>query len=224
MNILVSCAGGPAAVGIVKSIEDFDSQGEHKTVAIDCDRLSVGFHLADRSYVVPFSVEDDYWKEVLKVIRKEKIDVIIPTGDADIVHFSKNKNVLNKMGVTVFMSDYETIKVCQNKLLFYKHLVKNGLENLLPKTSTDCREIDLPILCKPKRGSGSRGIELWETESQIKELDKVENLHYSSDYIFQEVQDYGLDIDVVFEAKAKEQAILKYRELYGDKQCQLLAK
>ena len=64
-----------AAVGIIKSIEDFDSQGEHKTVAIDCDRLSVGFHLADRSYVVPFSVEDDYWKEVLKVIRKEKIDV-----------------------------------------------------------------------------------------------------------------------------------------------------
>ena len=36
-----------------------------------------------------------------------------------------------------------------------------------------------------------------------------------SDYIFQEVKDYGLDLDVVFEAKAKEQAILKYRELYG---------
>ena len=204
MNILVSCAGGPAAVGIIKSIEDFDSQGEHKTVAIDCDRLSVGFHLADRSYVVPFSVEDDYWKEVLKVIRKEKIDVIIPTGDADIVHFSKNKNVLNKMGVTVFMSDYETIKVCQNKLLFYKHLVKNGLEILLPKTSTDCREIDLPILCKPKRGSGSRGIELWETESQIKELDKVENLHYSSDYIFQEYlpgTEYTIDVLCDLEGK-----------------------
>ena len=204
MNILVSCAGGPAAVGIIKSIEDFDSQGAPKTVAIDCDRLSVGFHLADRSYVVPFSVEDDYWKEVLKVIRKEKIDVIIPTGDADIVHFSKNKNVLNKMGVTVFMSDYETIKVCQNKLLFYKHLVKNGLENLLPKTSTDCREIDLPILCKPKRGSGSRGIELWETESQIKELDKVENLHYSSDYIFQEYlpgTEYTIDVLCDLEGK-----------------------
>lgn len=36
-----------------------------------------------------------------------------------------------------------------------------------------------------------------------------------SDYILQEVQDYGLDIDVVFEAKAKEQAILKYRELFS---------
>ena len=106
MNILVSCAGGPAAVGVIKSINDFDSQGEHKVVAIDCDKLSVGFHLADRSYVVPFSVEDDYWKEVLKVIRKEKIDVVVPTGDADIVHFASNVSMLSKINVVLFMSSY----------------------------------------------------------------------------------------------------------------------
>mgnify|MGYP001409137152 CR=1 FL=1 len=64
-------AGGPAAVGVIKSFNDFDTQGEHKIVAIDCDELSVGFHLADRHYVVPFSVEDNYWKEVLKIIRKD---------------------------------------------------------------------------------------------------------------------------------------------------------
>ena len=45
-----------------------------------------------------------------------------------------------------------------------------------------------------------------------------------SDYIFEKVNDYGLDLDVVFEAKAKEQAILKYRELHGDENCQLAAK
>lgn len=45
-----------------------------------------------------------------------------------------------------------------------------------------------------------------------------------SDYILQKVNDYGLDLDVVFEAKAKEQAILKYRELYGEENCQLAAK
>jgi len=45
-----------------------------------------------------------------------------------------------------------------------------------------------------------------------------------SDYILNKVSDYGLDLDVVFEAKAKEQAILKYREMYGDENCQLAAK
>ena len=45
-----------------------------------------------------------------------------------------------------------------------------------------------------------------------------------SDYIFNRVDDHGLDLDVVFEAKAKEQAILKYRELYGETNCLLAAK
>ena len=44
------------------------------------------------------------------------------------------------------------------------------------------------------------------------------------DYIFNRVDDHGLDLDVVFEAKAKEQAILKYRELYGETNCLLAAK
>ena len=38
---------------------------------------------------------------------------------------------------------------------------------------------------------------MWETESQIKELDKIENLHYSSDYIFQEYlpgNEYTIDV------------------------------
>ena len=197
MNILVSCAGGPAAVGVIKSIQDFDTQGEHKIVAIDCDKLSVGFHLADVSYTVPFSVEDDFWKEVLKIIRKEEIDVIVPTGDADIVHFARNSIMLRKIGVTNFMSTYKTIITCQDKLSFYYEMVDKGLEDLLPKTSDVARDIDFPKLCKPRRGSGSRGIDLWETKKDIKDFPLAENLHYSSDYIYQEYlpgTEYTIDV------------------------------
>ena len=160
MNILVSCAGGPAAVGVIKSFNDFDTLKQHKIVAIDCDNLSVGFHLADRHYVVPFSVEDNYWKEVLKIIRKEDIDVIVPTGDADIVHFARNSMMLHDLGVVNFMSNYKTISICQDKLSFYNHMYSKGLEDSLPKTSDNFRDISFPTICKPRRGSGSRGIEL----------------------------------------------------------------
>ena len=93
MNILVSCSGGPAAIGVIKSLRDIGFTG--KIVSIDCDSLSSGFYLSDKYYVVPLSVEDNFWSETLKVIKKEKIDLIVPTGDADIVHFSKNKKMLN---------------------------------------------------------------------------------------------------------------------------------
>jgi len=197
MNILVSCAGGPAAVGVIKSFHDFDTQGEHKIVAIDCDELSVGFHLADRHYVVPFSVEDNYWKEVLKIIRKEEIDVIVPTGDADIVHFSRNFSMLHDLGVVNFMSNYKTIITCQDKLSFYNHMYVNGLEDLLPKTSDNSRDISFPKICKPRRGSGSRGIELWRSKEDTKDFSSTENLHYSNEYIYQEYlpgTEYTIDV------------------------------
>ena len=43
MNILFLGAGGPAAVGAIKSLFDVDSQGGHRIISVDCDELAVGF-------------------------------------------------------------------------------------------------------------------------------------------------------------------------------------
>ena len=67
-----------------------------------------------------FTSED--WEssnEVLNIIKKEKITIIIPTGDSDIKHFYKNRKLLEKLGVSVFMSDYDSIIKCQAKKLFF---------------------------------------------------------------------------------------------------------
>ena len=48
MNILF-LGGGVMAIGRIKSLSDCDSQRKHKIVSVDCDELSVGFHLSDKS-------------------------------------------------------------------------------------------------------------------------------------------------------------------------------
>ena len=123
--------------------------------------------------------------------------MIVPTGDADIGHFARNESMLSKMGIINFMSDYKTILNCQDKLSFYNEATKKGLVHLFPETSANWEDIEFPILCKPKRGSGSRGIELWHNESQVKDFSLIENLHYSSDYIYQEYlpgTEYTIDV------------------------------
>ena len=40
-----------------------------------------------------------------------------------------------------------------------------------------------------------------------KEIDKIKEIAHS-DYIYKEINTYGLDVDIVVEAKMKEQAIL----------------
>ena len=88
MNILISCAGGPAAIGVIKSLKAINFKGN--IISIDCDPLSSGFYLSDKYYTVPLSIDDKYWEHILKIIKQENIDLILPTGDSDLIHFSKN--------------------------------------------------------------------------------------------------------------------------------------
>jgi len=53
-----------------------------------------------------------------------------------------------------------------------------------------------------------------ESKALNENLDVKPQAH--SDYIFNKINDWGLDIDVVLEAKAKELSILKYRELFDN--------
>ena len=105
--------------------------------------------------------------------------------------------MLYDLGVINFMSNYKTIITCQDKLSFYNHMYANGLEDLLPKTSDNSRDISFPKICKPRRGSGSRGIELWRSKEDIKDFSSTENLHYSNEYIYQEYlpgTEYTIDV------------------------------
>ena len=151
MNILFLGAGGPAAIGAIKSLSDCDSQRKHKIVSVDCDELSVGFHLSDKSYVIPKINEEHYYDEITKVIKKEEIDLILPTSD-DVEPISLMRDIYYK-GVNLFMSDYHTISTCHNKFLFYKKCSKDFP---LPHTTDKF----VPIFSKPKTGKGSRGIRL----------------------------------------------------------------
>ena len=87
MNILVTSAGGPAAIGVIKSLKHFDKNNEHKIIATDVDELSVGFYLADNWYVVPQADEDGFIDEIRDIIKDVNIDLVLPTGNLEIKHF-----------------------------------------------------------------------------------------------------------------------------------------
>ncbi len=182
MNILFLGSGGPAAIGAMKSLLDCDSQGKHKIVAVDCDELAAGFHFSDRSYVVPKYSDDRYYDEILKIIKRENIDLILPTSD-DVISISYAKDWLFT-DVNLFMSDYESINKCVDKFNFYKEC-KDKFS--LPKTTDKFT----PVFSKPRDGKGSRGIKLID---QTKE-----------NYIYQEYlpgTEYTIDVLADMESNA----------------------
>ena len=148
MNILFLGAGGPAAVGAMKSLLECDSQGKHKIVSVDMDETAVGFHFSDKRYVVPRYIDESYYETITDIIKKENIDLVLPTSD-DVFTVSK----INLDGVQMFMSSHEQIKKCVDKFVFYETCKENFP---FPK-STDKF---VPVFAKPRDGKGSRGIKL----------------------------------------------------------------
>ena len=62
-------------------------------------------------------------------------------------------------------------------------------------------------------GDVKQGVQYSESRRDEKNDSSIkENAH--SDYIYSKIDDYGMDLDVMIEAKAKEKALLTYREKY----------
>ena len=192
MNIMVTSAGGPAAIGVIKSLRDMNFDGE--IVAVDCDELSVGFHLVDVNHVVPPTDDDDYISHIFNIVNKDNIDLILPTGP-DIIKISQMAESFSILGVKLFMSDYDTIKLCNDKLEFYN---KCKDKFLLPKTTDDIcdaflnNKLGSKVFAKPRiELGGSRGATICNDFNYARILEE------NCKYIYQENlsgQEYTIDV------------------------------
>ena len=143
VNVLVTSAGGPAGISWIKSLRRYNSK--INIVATDCNKLAAGLHLSDHHYVIESTYEN-----IKNIIKKHSINLIIAQGGAELFILSAHKTELDSMGVKTYISSEKTIKICEDKLRFYKHCVSDFK---LPSLIQAAFE-------KPDIGSGSRGIEL----------------------------------------------------------------
>tara|TARA_R100001086_G_scaffold247263_1_gene181059 strand:+ start:285 stop:1169 length:885 start_codon:yes stop_codon:yes gene_type:complete len=157
LRVLVTESGGPAAIGLIKSI--LKSKYTCQIFATDCKALSAGNLLADRFVLCPPAKDDNFISEIESIIEENNINVIIPTGEHDLEKLSCHKGKFENKGCKVFCSDTFTIHTCQQKHRFYNFLKTKDIN--LPLT------IRGPFIEKPIKGSGSRGIEISESKNQI---------------------------------------------------------
>ena len=150
INVLVTESGGPAAIGLIKSIKK--SKYNATIYAVDNNELSAGNLLADEGFTVPLASDEKYLSELLKIVVNKKIQLIIPTGEHDLVKLSWNKDKFKMNGCQIFCSDTFAIQTCQQKHRFYEYLKTKNLN--LPLS------IRGPFIEKPIKGSGSRGIKV----------------------------------------------------------------
>lgn len=141
--------------------------------------------------------DKDYIPQLLEICRNDKIDLLIPTIDTDLIVLSENKERFETIGTRVLISSPDMIALCRDKNNTYDFFESCGL--LAPKPTNDYRKYAGPYPCfiKPKDGSSSINAFKVEHEQElVMYADKI------GDYIIQpfiDGREYTIDIFCDFE-------------------------
>lgn len=99
--------------------------------------------------------DENYIPDLLKICIKDKIDMVVPTIDTDLLILSKNTAKFDEIGAKVLISKEDKIAVCRDKNNTGAFFESCGVK--APKTFNDYKNynLDFPCFIKPKDGSSS---------------------------------------------------------------------
>mgnify|MGYP000041114636 CR=1 FL=1 len=168
MNVLITGSGGPAGINALRFLPPHIQR-----IACDADenakqRMEEAGVANIKFYNVPPANHPEFLKALKKILKKENIDMVIPTVDEELLILAEKQK---EMGAKVIISPYETIRTCNDKFLLYevfkgfdfcpKYLVTESREDLLDFFGRD------KVLVKPRISRGSRGVYVFETPEAV---------------------------------------------------------
>ena len=90
----------------------------------DCKDYSSALNVSNKiqKHILPPVLlnQDHYLKCLIRLVKKNGINAIIPLSDFDIFILAKNRIIFNQMQCKVVVSNFNVIEICQNKILTYK--------------------------------------------------------------------------------------------------------
>ncbi len=170
-RLLVLEAGGAASNNLIRSLK----AGDPSLFIVGCNdsRFFLKKSNAHRNYLLP-ALSQNLGSELRRIVKTERIDVVLPTSDADVVMLSELRD---KLGCKTFLPRKSLIERCQDKYALSCFLRRRGIQAPLtyPVTNTDRVERpfarfkpDALLWCRIRRGAGSYGAIPVKTPEQVR--------------------------------------------------------
>ena len=174
-TVLVSGASGIVGYGILRSL--LKKKEEYFLIGTTIYDESIAPAFCDVfELAVPTNAEN-YIDWLCSVIKKYSVDILIPSIEADMYLWNDYRKEIENTGVTLLLNRSGLIELCKDKWNFYKSLVDDIPEYLIPTTDDLSTNIyGYPYIVKPKRGFGSKGVMKIKNEDDYNEnKDKFSN-------------------------------------------------
>jgi carbamoyl-phosphate synthase large subunit len=168
-KIAVTGCGGGVGQGILKALQDT----EYEVIAMDGEALGTGLYTTNKCYIIPYANHKDYITRLLDICKKEKISLLFPGMDAELMILSLNRKYFEEIGTTVVVSTPNVINISDNKLDLYNELAQHGIGIPYTVSGEEFNPVDsnFPIILKQKIG-GARSKNVF----LIKNLTEWDNL------------------------------------------------
>jgi len=190
-KVLITGAGGPAAIAVYKSLKFYDVEIFMADMCSDAP----GLFLVEKTHRVnvPKATDEVFTNKVLKTCLEHKIDLLIPTVDDELLPLANCKSQYAEHGIKIATSSATSLKLCRDKLSLME--ICDG-EIPLSRYAKKTKALEsfgwhFPLIIKPRKGSGSRGIHKVNSHEEYQKLDCGE------DYLVQEYlpgTEYSVDI------------------------------
>ena len=190
-RVLVTGAGGPAAVGFMRMV----GLTACEWYAADIDRNAAGLYFVDRDHRILLRRGDDptFVDHLLEVCHRLRIDVLVPTVDAELAVLGPQVTRFERLGIRVLMSPAAALATTLDKWALAERCATTVRvpATWLLNEATDLDGLTFPLIAKPRRGSGSAGIKMLTGSDDLGELPRDES------YLLQEFlpgDEYSVDV------------------------------
>jgi carbamoyl-phosphate synthase large subunit len=144
-------------------------------VGVDMERYCPVLNFLEYFHSVPPAVSEAYFPAILKICEAQGISVVLPMSDVEIMAFNTHRRLFSDRNIALAINSPEILKTFFDKLETANFFADLGFT--VPKTETwdgkSVPGVGFPLVLKPRSGSGSRHVRVFNTLRDFEEAGPV---------------------------------------------------
>jgi carbamoyl-phosphate synthase large subunit len=162
--VLLTAINSSPALNVIHYLK---KQHKYDVTIIGCDitEHTAGRLFVDKFYKIPHFDSVSLLPNLLKICRREQVDIIIPVFEPELLILSENREKF--LPTSILIPNKDTVNLCMDKEKTLKFFIDNNIPTCNIHQPNHLTKKDFPLFLKPKVGNASKGIKVIHNKKEL---------------------------------------------------------